>query len=150
MRRTINSGPVFFVPTDFMILRRCSGLRVSAMLYKTQSTTPQSTEKIDTATPLQLYTPPRTITLDAATEERIQRQLDRGAFPGPTELLAHALDLLEEEKAAEDWLDRNMDAINADLDESLAQTARGETSSSEESLADLAQHRAARDLNRLI
>jgi hypothetical protein len=26
------------------------------------------------------------ITLDAATEERIQRQLDRGAFPGPTEL----------------------------------------------------------------
>ncbi len=42
------------------------------------------------------------ITLDAATEERIQRQLDRVTFPGPTELLAHALDLFEEEKAAED------------------------------------------------
>jgi Arc/MetJ-type ribon-helix-helix transcriptional regulator len=89
------------------------------------------------------------ITLDAATEERIQRQLDRGAFPGPTELLAHALDLLEEEKAAEDWLLRNRDAINASLDESLAQTARGETYSLEESRALLARHRAARDLNRL-
>jgi hypothetical protein len=42
------------------------------------------------------------ITLDAATEERIQRQFDRGAFAGPIELLAHALDLIEEEKAAED------------------------------------------------
>jgi Arc/MetJ-type ribon-helix-helix transcriptional regulator len=84
------------------------------------------------------------ITLDAATEERIQRQLDRGAFPGPTELLAHALDLLEEEKAAEDWLDRNMDAINADLDESLAQTARGETYSLEEAEARLAQRHIAR------
>jgi hypothetical protein len=35
------------------------------------------------------------ITLDAATEERIQRQLDRGTFHGPTELLAHVLGLLE-------------------------------------------------------
>jgi Arc/MetJ-type ribon-helix-helix transcriptional regulator len=85
------------------------------------------------------------ITLDAATEERIQRQLDGGAFPGPTELLAHALDLLEEEKAAEDWLDRNMEAINADLEETFAQAARGEGLSAEESRADLARHRAERN-----
>jgi Arc/MetJ-type ribon-helix-helix transcriptional regulator len=85
------------------------------------------------------------ITLDAATEERIQRQLDGGAFPGPTELLAHALDLLEEEKAAEDWLDRNMDAINADLEETFAQASRGEGFSPDESRADLARHRAARN-----
>jgi len=58
--------------------------------------------------------------------------------------LAHALDLLEEEKAAEDWLDRNIDAINADLDESLAQTARGETYSLEEAEARLAQRHVAR------
>jgi hypothetical protein len=43
-----------------------------------------------------------------------------------------------------------MEAINADLDESLAQTARGETYSLEESRALPAQHRAARDLNRLV
>jgi Arc/MetJ-type ribon-helix-helix transcriptional regulator len=84
------------------------------------------------------------ITLDAATEKRIQRQLDRGIFPGPTELIAHALDLIEEEKAAEDWLYRNMDAINASLDETMAQAARGEGFSPEESLADLARHRASR------
>jgi Arc/MetJ-type ribon-helix-helix transcriptional regulator len=84
------------------------------------------------------------ITLDAATEERIQRQLDRGAFREPAELLAHALDLLEEERSAEDWLDRNMDAINADLEETMAQAARGEGFSPEESLADLARHRASR------
>jgi Arc/MetJ-type ribon-helix-helix transcriptional regulator len=90
------------------------------------------------------------ITLDAATEERIQRQLESGTFPGPTELLAHALDLLEEEKAAEDWLDRNMDTINADLEETFAQASRGECFSPEKSRALLAQHRATRDLNRLI
>jgi len=84
------------------------------------------------------------ITLDAATEERIQRQLDRGVFREPAELLAHALDLLEEERSAEDWLDRNMDAINADLEETMAQAARGEGFSPEESLADLARHRASR------
>jgi hypothetical protein len=84
------------------------------------------------------------ITLDAATEERIQRQLEGGTFPGPTELLAHALDLIEAEAFAEDWLTRNMDAINADLEETFAQAARGEGFSPEESRADLARHRAAR------
>ncbi len=47
------------------------------------------------SSPPRLYTPPMAITLDAATEERIQRQLDRGTFHGPTELLAHVLGLLE-------------------------------------------------------
>jgi len=83
------------------------------------------------------------IILDAATEERIQRQLDRGVFREPAELLAHALDLLEEERSAEDWLDRNMGAINADLDESFAQAARGETYSLEEAESRLAQRRIA-------
>ena len=35
------------------------------------------------------------VTLDPALEQRIQRHLERGAFREPTELLAHALDLLE-------------------------------------------------------
>jgi Arc/MetJ-type ribon-helix-helix transcriptional regulator len=84
------------------------------------------------------------ITLDAATEQRIQQQLDRGAYPGPDELLAHAIDLIEAEASADDWLTRNMDAINADLEETFAQAARGEGFSPEESRADLARHRASR------
>jgi len=84
------------------------------------------------------------ITLDTATEERIQRQLDRGAFPGPTELLAHALDLIEAEAPYEDWLLRNKEAIQEAIERTSAQAARGEGFSPEESRADLARHRASR------
>ena len=82
-----------------------------------------------------------TITLDSAIEQRIQRQLDRGAFAAPDELLAHALDLLE---AEEDWLLRNREAINAGLDKSFAEAARGEGYSPDEAKVLLAQRRAAR------
>ena len=81
------------------------------------------------------------ITLDPALEQRVQRQLDRGAFREPAELLAHALDLVEAEG---DWLYRNREAINAALEESFAAKERGEGYSPEESLALLAQNRAAR------
>jgi Arc/MetJ-type ribon-helix-helix transcriptional regulator len=84
------------------------------------------------------------ITLDAATEERIQRQLNRGAFREPAELLAHALDLIEAENPYEDWLLRNKEAIQAALERTSAQAARGESYSPEECRAMLAQHRAAR------
>jgi Arc/MetJ-type ribon-helix-helix transcriptional regulator len=84
------------------------------------------------------------ITLDAAIEQRIQRQLDRGAFREPSELLAHALDLVEAEATQEDWLLRNKEAINADLDESFAQAARGEGYSLEVAKALLADRRIAR------
>jgi Arc/MetJ-type ribon-helix-helix transcriptional regulator len=84
------------------------------------------------------------ITLDATTEQRIQRQLDRGAFREPAELLAHALDLVEAEAVHEDWLLRNKEAINAGLDRTFAQAARGEGHSPQESRALLAQHRASR------
>jgi Arc/MetJ-type ribon-helix-helix transcriptional regulator len=85
------------------------------------------------------------ITLDATTEQRIQRQLDRGAFREPAELLAHALDLVEAEAMHEDWLLRNKEAINADLDESFAQATRGESYSLEEAKAHLAKRRTARN-----
>jgi Arc/MetJ-type ribon-helix-helix transcriptional regulator len=84
------------------------------------------------------------ITLDADLEQRIQRQLDHGAFREPAELLAHALDLVEAEAMQEDWLVRNKEAINADLDESFAQAARGEGYSPEESRALLDRHRSSR------
>jgi hypothetical protein len=83
------------------------------------------------------------ITLDATIEQRIQRQLDRGAFREPAELLAHALDLVEAEAVQEDWLFRNKEAINAGLDRTFAQANRGEGYSPEESRALLAQHRAS-------
>jgi len=52
------------------------------------------------------------ITPDVATEQRIQRQLDRGTFREPADLLAHALDLLEAQEIADDWLLHNKEAIN--------------------------------------
>ena len=84
------------------------------------------------------------ITLDATIEQRIQRQLNRGAFREPAELLAHALDLVEAEAVQEDWLLRNKEAINAGLDRTFAQAARDEGYSPEESRVLLAQHRASR------
>ncbi|HXE09713.1 MAG TPA: hypothetical protein VN612_17545 [Acidobacteriaceae bacterium] len=81
------------------------------------------------------------IALDSNTEKRIQRQLARGAFREPSELLAHALDLIE---AEEDWLLRNREAIDGDLDESFGELARGEGYSLEEAKSLLEQRRASR------
>jgi Arc/MetJ-type ribon-helix-helix transcriptional regulator len=72
------------------------------------------------------------ITLDPVTEQRIQRQIDCGAFAEPSELLAHALDLVEAEEVYEDWLLQNKEAIRAGLKESFAEAARGEGCSLEE------------------
>jgi len=81
------------------------------------------------------------LTLDAALEQRIQRQLDRGAFREPAELLAHALDLIAAETGEEGGLQRNREAIHTDLDRTFGQASRGEGHSPEESRALLAQHR---------
>jgi len=86
-----------------------------------------------------------TLVLDPATEARLQRQLARGPYTEPSALIAHLLELAEEtEQTAEDWLLRNRDAIRADLDESFAAEARGESYSMEEAEAILAQRRTAR------
>jgi Arc/MetJ-type ribon-helix-helix transcriptional regulator len=45
-----------------------------------------------------------TLTLDAATEQRIQRVIERGHYKTPAEVIARALDLLD---AKEEWLLRN-------------------------------------------
>lgn len=91
-----------------------------------------------------------TLTLDAATERLLQRELARGRFADANELIAHALLLVEAEQNTpapaemEDWLLRNKDAIRAALEVSSAQAARGEGYSPEESRALLEQHRARR------
>ncbi|HZL50399.1 MAG TPA: hypothetical protein VFC37_05555 [Terracidiphilus sp.] len=81
------------------------------------------------------------LVLDPATEDRIQRQLERGPYTAPAELINRALDLLETQ---DDWLLRNKEAINAGLDRTFAQAARGEGYSPEESRALLEQHRTNR------
>lgn len=70
-----------------------------------------------------------TLTLDAQTEQRIQRELDRGHYADPSEVIAHALDLLQDQ---EDWLLHNKDAINERLGESIAQAQRGEIYTADE------------------
>ncbi len=85
------------------------------------------------------------VTLDPGLEERIKRVVASGVFSEPAELLSHALDLIEAEQQAGDWLFQNREGINAALDESFAQAERGESYSPEQSLALLAVHRAARN-----
>jgi len=87
-----------------------------------------------------------TLTLDPATEQRLQQELATGQYREPADLIAHALDLVkaEREQKAEDWLTRNKEAIKADLEESFAEEARGESYSPEEARAFLARHRASR------
>ena len=82
------------------------------------------------------------ITLDPETEQRIQRELDRGPYRDPSELLTHALDLL---RAEEDWLVQNREAIQAALEESMAAEASGESYSREEVEAMLDGRRAERN-----
>jgi Arc/MetJ-type ribon-helix-helix transcriptional regulator len=84
------------------------------------------------------------ITLDADLEQRIQRQLDRGAFREPAELLAHALDLVE----AEAEFDARRTAWVARLEQSCSQADRGEGYTEEELRARMAERRADQPLSR--
>ena len=81
------------------------------------------------------------LTLDPATEQRIQREIDLGHYREPAEVIARAVALLE---AEQNWLLQNKDAINQRLEESMAQAARGETCTAEEARRTLADRRAAR------
>jgi len=87
------------------------------------------------------YTHPMPLALDPATEQRIQRELARGPYREPAELINRALDLLESQ---ENWLTRNKEAINQRLEESMAQAARGQTYSPEQARALLRQDRQER------
>lgn len=80
------------------------------------------------------------LTLDPATEQRIQREIDLGHYREPAEVIARAVALLE---AEQNWFLQNKDAINQRLEESMAQAARGETHTPEEARRILADRRAA-------
>ena len=83
------------------------------------------------------------VTLDAQTEQRIQREIDRGHYHTPSEVITRALDLLQ---ADEDFLTDHRDEINAHLTLSLAQAEQGVTRSPEEARQILAKRRAARNI----
>lgn len=87
------------------------------------------------------YMPLRTLAVDPVTEQRIQREIARGVYLEPDEVVNRALDLLESQEA---WLLRNRDAINERLEESMAQAERGEVYTPEEARALLDSARAAR------
>jgi Arc/MetJ-type ribon-helix-helix transcriptional regulator len=82
-----------------------------------------------------------TLTVDPTSEKRIQREIKRGHYREPAEVVARALALLEEQ---EEWLQRNKDVINERLDESYAQFERGEGIPEDKVRAILAQDRADR------
>jgi Arc/MetJ-type ribon-helix-helix transcriptional regulator len=65
-----------------------------------------------------------TVTLDAATEARIQQQIDSGNYRDPAEFVAHAVSLIATEN---DFIFRNKEALLERLDESMEQAERGET-----------------------
>jgi Arc/MetJ-type ribon-helix-helix transcriptional regulator len=82
-----------------------------------------------------------TLILDPATEQRLQRQLARGPYTEPSELLAHALDLLEAEE--QDLAARRAE-LAARLQRGFDQATRSELYSPDEARAILAERRAAR------
>jgi len=81
------------------------------------------------------------LTLDPATEQRIQREIDLGHYRDPAEVIARAVSLLE---AEEEWLRRNKKALNDRLKESMAQAERGEVYTAEEVRSLLKKDRKAR------
>jgi len=86
-----------------------------------------------------------TVTFDAATEARIQQQIDCGNYRDPSEVVAHAVGLIATEN---DFFLRNKEAMLERLEESMEQAERGQTIPGEqvrEMVArQIAEHRSLR------
>ena len=80
------------------------------------------------------------LTLDPATEARIQRELARGRYAAPDEIINRALDLLEAERAD---LAAHRATLLAELEESLDQADRNEVLTEEELRARMSARREA-------
>jgi antitoxin ParD1/3/4 len=78
------------------------------------------------------------LALDPATEQRIQRELERGHYSEPAEVIAHALNLLQ---AEEEWLETKKAELQKRLEESMAQIDRGEGVPGDRILQVLAERR---------
>ncbi len=78
--------------------------------------------------------------LDPASEQIIQREVERGHYDTPAEVVANSLSLLEDQDL---WLSVDKEALNRRLDESLAQIERGEGMTGEQLKAFLNERRAS-------
>ena len=78
--------------------------------------------------------------LDPASQEIIQREVERGHYATPAEVVANSLALLEDHNL---WLSVDKEALNRRLDESLAQVERGEGMTGEQLKAFLNERRAS-------
>jgi Arc/MetJ-type ribon-helix-helix transcriptional regulator len=81
------------------------------------------------------------VTLDPATEQRIQRKIEQGHFRDSAEVIARALDLLDDEQ---ELAQQARAALDARLERSMAQIARGEGIPGERLMQALTELRAAR------
>jgi antitoxin ParD1/3/4 len=81
-----------------------------------------------------------TLTLDLATEQLLQQELANGRYREPSELIAHALDLVEAER--EDTPGHREYLIDR-LQQSIAQADRGEGISGEKLRARFQARKAA-------
>ncbi len=77
--------------------------------------------------------------LDPATEQRLQQELAAGRYRDPSALIAHALELVQAERA--DLVTRRAQII-AESDEGLAQLDRGEFVTEEQLRARMTARRA--------
>jgi hypothetical protein len=82
-----------------------------------------------------------TLTLDSATQQRIEDELARGHYREPADVIVHALDLLDAERVE---MEERRSGLVRRLERSFAQSESGETYSPEEARAVLAERRAAR------
>ncbi len=75
-----------------------------------------------------------TLTLDPQLGQRIQHEMELGNHRTPADFIAHALDLLEEDRRE----------LDHHLEESMAQIQRGEGITGERAREILSERRAAR------
>jgi Arc/MetJ-type ribon-helix-helix transcriptional regulator len=85
------------------------------------------------------------VTTDPAIEQRIEREMARGIYREPADVLNRALDLLESQ---EDWLSQNKEAIGELLEERWAESEAGKSLSESELLEFLEKTRQKRSLRR--
>jgi len=81
------------------------------------------------------YTSSMNISVDEKNEQRIRREIELGHFRNPEEVIAHALELLDDQ---ETWLLENQDEIRLKIERSFSQIERGEGVSGEEARRTLA------------
>ncbi len=80
--------------------------------------------------------------LDPTSTRRIQREIEKGHYQEPAQVVARALELLD---LHESWLEENRQSIHQRIEESFTQVARGEGIDEDRARQMLALKKANRD-----